>query len=121
MKKQSEPVEQYKPSMTEAQEMERGMKEFPVQVINGKKQYPFEQYCVDKGYISFLPNGQIQVRSAFNWARATKVYDLVQWKRAKDLEDIFEQFPEEKVAYENKLQAIFVDIRKLFTSMKTTV
>ncbi len=114
----SEPTEQWKPSFNDTKVMREGMAKFQVEVINGKKQYPFEQYCASEGIIGFTDNGQILVKSAFNWGRAIKTHSLLQWENEKEMEKMFIAYPEEKEAYEAKLEVIKNQIRALFTSMK---
>lgn len=114
----SESTEEWKPSFNDTKVMREGMSKFQVEVINGKKQYPFEQYCVSEGIIGFTDNGQISVKSAFNWGRAIKTHALLQWENEKEMEKMFAAYPEEKEAYEAKLEVVKNQIRALFSSMK---
>ena len=118
IRKSVEPTEQWKPTFSDTKVMREGMSKFQVEVINGKKQYPFEQYCRSEGIIGFTDNGQIMVKSAFNWGRAIKTHALLQWESEKDMERMFEAYPEERGAYEAKLEVVKNQIRALFTSMK---
>ena len=118
MRQTSAPTEEWKPSFSDTKIMREGMAKFQVEVINGKKQYPFEQYCRSEGIIGFTSNGQIQVKSAFNWGRAIKTHALLKWENEKEMERMFAAYPEEREAYEAKLEVIKNEIRALFGKMK---
>lgn len=118
IRKPKEEQQEWKPSLTDSNLLEEEMKEFHVKEVNGKKQYPFELWARSKGYISFTDHGQISVVSAFEWKRALKTYDLLKWKRNKDMDALFQAYPEEREAYESKLEVVKNQIRALFTSMK---
>lgn len=118
MRNQPELTEEWKPSFNDTRVMREGMAKFQVEVINGKKQYPFEQYCASEGMIGFTDNGQISVKSEFNWGRAIKTHAMLQWENEKEMEKMFAAYPEEEVAYEAKLEVVKNQIRALFTSMK---
>lgn len=116
--RQTEPVEKWEPTIEDANRLEQSLKQYEVKVINGKKQYPFEQWCADENIIRFLDNGTISIKSTFNWHRLNKTYALLKWKQDKELEDILERYPEERLAYENKLSSFFADVRSLFGKVK---
>lgn len=116
-KRDKDPVENWKPTLRDTADMRTRLLEFPAMVINGKKQYPFEQYCESKGWISFMENGQVTVKNEFQWRRACDTYDLMKWENAKEMERLFAAFPEEEAAYEKRLEVVKDSIRALFGKM----
>lgn len=118
MKRQQEPVEKWKPTSSNANDLREGMKSFAAKLINGKMQYPFEQYCVSKGIISLMSNGQIEIRNPETWRQALKAWDLMKWQDNKDMEKLFVAYPEEREAYETKLEGFKQQIRSVFGSKR---
>lgn len=118
VRQQHEPQDSWKPSSKEADELREGIKQFQMKVINGKKQYPFEQYCASKGLIRFLDNGQFGVLYPLGWNKILKTWDLMKWQDDQDREKAFTAFPEEREEYDARIEKIKVEIRALLTTVK---
>ena len=116
--KQPEPTEQWKPTLRDTAVMREALTKYEVKVINGKKRYPFEQYCASKGWISFQDNGQLAVTSPESWRQACAIYDLMKWENGKEMDKMFTAYPETQFDYEQKIEAVKNEIRALFGKMK---
>lgn len=125
LKRTSEPTEKWKPSLDDVKKLSEGMAQFSVKEFEyeasgrvfKKKQYPFEQYCESRGYITFNPDGQIAVKTPLYWQRACDTYDFYKWKKGKEMEQTFIDYPEEKVAYDKNLEGVFAEIKNLFKKL----
>lgn len=123
MKTVQEEKNEWSPTSIDTRALAEGMKGLKVKQIGGRNWYPFEQYCLSKGIISVgegMYSGQLQVVSPFEWGRIIKTHELLKWQNEKDMEKIFQAFPEEKEAYEAKLEVLKNEIREIFTRMKVT-
>jgi len=110
MKKYAEEKTEWKPSRQEAMELSSNIKAFSPVKINGRTQYPFEQYLSQENIISFGPHGEWQVKNPFQFARMSKTNSLLEWITDKELEAAL-QIPEEKEAYEDKRRQWMMDCR----------
>lgn len=110
------PVEKWKPSHQDAKEMREGMKEFETKVINGRKWYPFEQYCASKNLIKAGSKGEFVVLYHQGWQQAMDTKELMDWQDWQDREAVFAAMPEEREIYEAKLEGIRKEIRALVGS-----
>lgn len=118
--KKNDPLEdefKWKPTREEANELRNALQKFKVQKIGGRNWYAFEQYCLSLGIIKEL-NGYIVVRSPEEWRKKNDLWDYMKWEDQKNLEMFFQANPEERVAYEQRLQAIVEECRKVIHGMK---
>lgn len=119
MRKETQQEPAWKPSMEDVRKLEEGMSSFAAKEVNGKKQYPFELYLADRGVIRFGDYGEKIVLSTEAYWKMGEIYDLMMWKKEKDLEAIFQQFPEERKAHQEKIRAIFADMRRVGDNVKS--
>lgn len=116
---EDEPLAQeFKPSLRDAQDLDAKLALYSPRKINGRNQYPFEQYLNDQNIIRFDEHGDIVIRQIGEFHRLNQINGLREWKRDKDLVAILETMPEEKAAHEEKIEKIRVEIRALFKGMK---
>lgn len=108
-----QPTEKWIPTSADTDEMRKGMKAFETKVINGRKWYPFEQYCYSKEYIKPGKYGEMIVCSIPGWQKANEIKDLLEWQNQKDLESFHQAHPEEREKHEVKVRAIMSEIKKL--------
>lgn len=111
----------WKPTRTDVLKLRDDMSKFQVKVINGKKQYPFEQHLVSKGICSFGDFGELQLISPENYRKATDTYGLHQWIEDKDQEQLFQAYPEERVAWNQKITEMFASMRKVDMTAPTGI
>jgi hypothetical protein len=116
MKKINDPVQReiYKPSQREALDLSEKLKAFTPKVVNGRKQYPFELFLESQQIIRFDKFGMIQVVNPQAYKKYIDINSLRQWIDEQEMERMFQAFPEERVAYEKKVRAMFADIKSLF-------
>jgi hypothetical protein len=107
--------EGWKPSRADVNQLREKMKHFSEKIINGRKQYPFNQYLEAEGIVSFDKHGDMQVRQPLPYKRAFETYDLHQYIEWEELQSVFQQFPEEKEAYDKKIARIFQEIRQILS------
>lgn len=113
-------VDQWKPTKQDVLKLRDEMAKFEPKVVNGKKQYQFELYLVSRGVLSFGEYGDWQVINPQEFRKQDSIYSLSQWMYEKDMEALFLAYPEEKVAYQEKIHAMFNDMREVFKSKKIT-
>lgn len=111
----------WKPSEKDVRELEKGMNAFTKKIVNGRMQYPLELYLESKDYISFGEFGQIQVKNPLMYGRMGEIESLRQWIAEKEMERMFESFPEERVAYDKKRVQILASLRNVDKSRKTAI
>lgn len=116
MPKFSEQVQdpEWKPSLREAKDLSEKLKLFSKKEVNGRMQYPFELFLQKENIISFGKFGEIQVRNVFQYHRMSEIESLKKWHDEKEMENLFQAFPEEKEAFELKKQEWMMDIRAMF-------
>lgn len=117
-KDKPEESEVWKPSVKDAQLLSEKLKLFSAKVISGKKIYPFEQYLESEGIIRIDDTGHMFVKSPQRYYRGTEVKGLMDWIAQKDQETLFHAFPEERIAYQARIEKIGKEARKLFTHFK---
>lgn len=105
--------EGWKPSRSDVNRLREKMSSFAEKIVNGRKQYPFTLYLEAEGIVSFDQFGDMMVRQPLAYKRAFETYDLHKFIEWEELKGVFEQFPEEKVAYDRKIAGIFQDIRQI--------
>lgn len=121
-RKERDPLEDefvWKPTHADTQKLAEGMSKFQRKQINGRWVYPFEQYVASKGIIGFDDHGSIIVKNVQEWIRLNEIDSLLKWEQERDLEHLFQTFPEEKVAHEQRIEAIKAECRAILS--KTAV
>lgn len=113
--------EGWKPSRADVNKLRAGMQNFSSKIVNGKKQYPFELYMEAEGIISFGPKGEMRVKYPLGFKRAQEIYSLHQFIEWEELQDVFAQFPEEKEAYEAKVEKWRSEVRQMLKSVDKSV
>lgn len=103
----------WKPTKQDVLALRAELSQYDPKVINGRKQYPFEQHLVRKGICSFTDRGQLAVISPELYKRENDIYGLSQWMQEKDQEQLFQAYPEERVAWEQKIRAMFSSIKSV--------
>jgi hypothetical protein len=103
----------WKPSAKDAQELTDNLKGFEKKVVNGRMQYPFELYLESKDIISFGDFGEMQVRNPQMYSRMQEIEGLRGWIADQELQKIFDQFPEERVAHQEKLKKLFASFKSV--------
>lgn len=112
MRKSTETISNaWKPSMKEADELEKAMASFAAKEVNGKKQYPYELYLESKGYISFDQFGRWQVINPIMFARMNDTQAFLEWRQGKDQEKMFQAFPEEKIAHRERVDKLIKSLK----------
>lgn len=113
--KKNQPVDEFswKPTKQDVLALRAELAQYDPKVINGHKQYPFEQHLVRKGICSFTNDGQLAVISPELYKREDDIYGLSQWMQEKDQEQLFQAYPEERVAWEEKIRAMFSSIKQV--------
>lgn len=116
MKKIQEPIsrEVYKPSAREAKDLSEKLSKFTKKLVNGRMQYPFELFLESENIISFDKFGMIQVVNPQAYKKYIDVNGLRQWIDEQEIEKMFQAFPEEREVYQEKVRAMFSDIKSLF-------
>lgn len=104
----------YKPSAREAKDLSEKLAKFQPLKINGKKQYPFEQFLYSQGIISFGAFGEIQVINPQAYKKYIDINGLRQYIEEQEMEQMFQAFPEEREVYARKIRSMFADIKSLF-------
>jgi hypothetical protein len=120
IKSNAQPQDEWKPTSSDTRALREGMMNFETRVIGKRKWYPFEQYCLSKGIIGHTEEGMITVVSPTDWSRINRTWDLMKWQDNQDLKKLLAANPEEREAYEARLEEVKVGIRALFTGMKVT-
>ena len=110
--------EKWQPSSREANEMREGMSKFDVKVINGRTWYPFEQYAASQTLIKAGKHGEFIVLNTTGWKHALETKDYMEWQNEQDRQSLFAAFPDEKEAYESRVELIKNDIRAMFAGIK---
>lgn len=108
--------EKYKPSQREAHDLSEKLKGFTKKLVNGRNQYPFELFLESQNIISFDKFGMIQVKNPQAYKKYIDINGLRQWIEEQEMEKLFVAYPEERVAYDEKIKAMFRDIKSLFNS-----
>lgn len=111
-------AEEFKPSLNDAAQLTEDLKGFQRKQVNGRWQYPFELYLNSIDVIRFGKFGEIIIKKPMEFHRLGKVNSLRKWKEEKDLEAIFQQFPEEKVVYDTRIKKITDDISAFMRKIK---
>lgn len=109
--------EYWKPTAKDAQELSESLKNFAAKEINGKKQYPFEQYMESKDVVSFGSFGQIQVKNPLMYDRMNQIESLRSWIADKDMEAIFQAFPEERAIHQAKIKKLMSSVSRISTTV----
>lgn len=104
---------QWKPTRQDVLALRAELAKYQPKVINEKKQYAREQDLVAKGICSFGDHGELQIVSPQMYQQAEETYGLHQWMQEKDQEQLFQAYPEEKVAWEQKIAGMFASTRAL--------
>lgn len=109
----NEPPEKWRPSNEDTKKLEEGMKSFEMQVLNGKKWYPFELYCRSINIISEGSQGQFIIHNTYEWPHLLATKDLLEWQQDKDQETFFQAYPEEREAREGRMDKLRTEIRAI--------
>lgn len=118
MKKQ-EPVterQEYRASQNQANDLSEKLKLFTRHKVNGRMQYPYELYLESENIISFDKFGMIQVVNPILYFQMNKVESLRQYINEQEMEKMFQAFPEEREAYQEKIRAFISSFRRLTKS-----
>lgn len=105
----------FKPSISDALALGRDLAKYSPRIINGKKQYPFEQYLEAKGIIRFGDFGEMNIKKPGEFHRLTQLNDLRQWKAEQDQEEHFQAFPEEREAWQARIAKIMQEIKEILS------
>lgn len=100
---QKEDAVAWKPSFHEANDLSDKLKLFSKKEMNGKMQYPLELFLFKEGVISFDQFGRVQVVNPFQYHRYTQINSLREWLAEKDMQNLFQSFPEEKELFDLKI------------------
>lgn len=103
----------WKPGRGEVDKLRAGMKGLETRIVNGRRQYPFNLYLEREKIVSFGAHGEMQVIQPLAYKRAFDTYDLHQFIEWEELQGVFEQFPEEKQAYDRNITKIFQEVRQI--------
>lgn len=103
----------WKPSKVDVMKLREEMSKYEPQMINGRKQYPIELVLRDRGGISFGDYGERQIVSPQIYKQTEDIYGLHQWMQEKDQDQLFQAYPEERVAWDQKIREMFASMRKV--------
>lgn len=103
----------WKPTKQDVMKLREEMAQYQPQVINGRKQYPIELVLRDRGAISFGEYGERMISSPEIYNKTEDTYGLHQWLLEKDQDALFQAYPEEREAWEDKIKAMFKGFREL--------
>lgn len=107
---------EFEPGPKEYDALRAEMKKYKYEEFNGRKWGAFEQAMHHLGVVS-LRNGQLFVRNPQEYTKYLKMHSKIEAKDDAELLAIFEQYPEEKIAWEKKRDAFFADWKKSILSM----
>lgn len=115
MKKYNENKEEntWTPTLREAKDLEEALKLFSAKRIGPRLIPKFLLWCETKNYISFDEFGNVSVKNPLAYHRAIETDSLREWHNAKELEHIFESFPEERVAFQQKIADLLKEWRTM--------
>lgn len=110
-------ADEFKPNIRDAVALGRDLAKYSPSIIGTRRVYPFEQYLSEKGIIKIGTCVRI-ILQPMEYHRLLQLNDLWEWKRDKDLEAVFQQFPEEKEIHQSKIAVIVQEIKDLLTGKK---
>lgn len=103
----------WKPTKNDVLALRAELKQYEPKIINGRKQYAIEQHMQKAGAISFGEFGERMILSPELYKKIDDTYGLHQWMQEKDMEQLFQAYPEEEVAHKQKIAELFKDFRKV--------
>jgi len=113
----SEERVEWKPTHADAQKLAEDMQKFSRTKVGHRWWYPFELACREKGVITNDDYGKFVVRAPEAWIQLNKTKGLLDWEEKRDMELLFQSHPEERIAHEERLEAIRKECRAILTGM----
>ena len=114
-KRNQEPRDEWKPTNADTQFLAEQMKGLETITVGKKRYGAFEQAVAKDGTIRLDAEG-IVVRNVEQWQKALKTQSLLEWQQGKDMDALFQAYPEERETYESKLDVIRAQIRAIVGS-----
>ncbi len=111
---QREETVKWTPSAHDAKTLAEKLSTYKTREQYGRKQYPFEQYLEDRRVIRYGENGETIVVDPFSFHRQTEINSLREWIAEQDQESFFQANPEERVAFQERVQALRATVRSVF-------
>lgn len=118
---EDELADEFKPNLRDALTLRDSLAKYSPRKVNGRTQYPFHQYCLEKNVIRLDDFGGAIITNVSEFHRLNELNNLREWKADKDLEAVFQQFPEEKEIHQTKIALIIKEIKEMLTRKKVEV
>lgn len=113
----SQPLEaEFEPGPKEYDALRAEMKKYKYEFCFGRKWGAFEQAMHHLGVVR-LDDGQVFVCNPLEYTKYLKMKSKIEAKDDAELMSMLEQYPEEKEAYQKKIQAFFADWKKSLSQM----
>lgn len=103
----------WKPTKQDVLALRAELKQYESKEINGRRQPTFQQHLVAKGICSLQEDGQLAVVSPFLYKREQDIKGLSDWIAEQDQKALFQAYPEEKVAYQQKIAEMIRGMRSM--------
>lgn len=97
--------EKWEPTSGEIEDLRRELKKFPQKIIETKLVSPFDQYLISLKVI-YLDDGHIWVKDPVSHQRKSTINAKLEWKEFFETERLFQQFPEERRLFAEKVSAM---------------